>query len=167
MLINEALTPEEERAWTTYYATLPPEEVAANREHFETSRPITDQLVRLMDQEADPASADVQALVERSNALSTKARFREGYLARLQGNAPVTRKLLKLGHRLVITTSLPPGSDAAAGSKYQRFLAAAHRASPAGQAMDALFLEVKARLAQGEKADPAPAKDLARRFAQI
>jgi hypothetical protein len=33
--------------------------------------------------------------------------------------------------------------------------------------MDALFLEVKARLAQGEKADPAPAKDLARRFAQI
>jgi hypothetical protein len=44
-LINEALTPEEERAWTTCYATLLPEEVAANREHFETSRPITDQLV--------------------------------------------------------------------------------------------------------------------------
>ena len=167
-LINEALTPEEEREWNTYYAMLPPEEVAANREHFEMSRINTQELLRLMNEGADPASAEVQALIERSNGLSTRARFREGYLVRLRWNEPVARKLLKLGQRLVVTTSAPSGSDRVTmGQRFQRFLAAAHRASSAGQAMEGVFREVKALVARGEKADSAEGKVLAKRFAEI
>jgi MerR family transcriptional regulator, thiopeptide resistance regulator len=167
-LINEALTPEEERAWTTYYAGLPPEKIAENRQHHETARAITEELVRLMNQGADPASAEVQALIERSNEHLLNARFREEYFVRLQWNAPVTRKLLKLGQRLVITTSLPAGADTEAMvPKFQRFMAAAHRASRVGRAMEQIFRDVKVRLGRGEKADASEAKEVAARFAQL
>lgn len=168
-LINEALTPEEERAWATHYASLSPQEIADNKDHFEASRVITQELATLMQAGADPASAEVQALIERSNELSTRARFREGYLARLQWNAPLARKLLRLGQRLVRTTSGPPGSDAAAGGgdEFATFMVLAHRASKAGQALGPLLDEVNALIASGTRVDSAEAKAVTAKFAKI
>ena len=167
-LINEALTPEEERAWTTYYSTLSPEEMALNREHLETSRTITHELVRLMLAGADPASPEVQALIEQSNEVSTRSRLREGYVARLQWNAPLTRKLAALGQRLVMTTGAPAGTDLpAAAERFPEFLSAAHRASPPGQALRGPLDEAKALVARGEKTDSEAAKLVAQRFVEV
>ena len=167
-LINEELTPEEERAWSTYYASNSPEEMAANREHFEGARAITQALVRLMNDGADPASPEVQALIERSNEMHTKAHFREGYLARLEWNAPLARKLLKLGQRVVVTTSVPSGSQlAASGRTFQRFMIDAHRASKSGQAMEGVVREARALLARREEPHAPAAKALGQRVAQI
>jgi DNA-binding transcriptional MerR regulator len=170
-LINEALTPEEERAWSTYYATLSPEETALHREHFETSRTITQELLRLMNAGAEPASGEVLALVERSNDLNTRCRFREGYLERLEWNEPLTRKLLALGQRLVATTaearSAGTTEPAKTSDDFADFMTAAHRASKAGQALAGPLGEAKALLARGEKPGSAAAQAVARRFVEI
>ena len=170
-LINEALTPEEEREWSTYYAALSPQETALHREHFEASRTITQELLRLMNAGAEPASAQVQALIERSNDLNTRCRFREGYVERLAWNAPLTRKLLALGQRLVATTaeatSAGSTDSARTSERFADFMSAAHRASKAGQALAGPLGEARALLARGERPDSAAAEAVARRFVEI
>jgi DNA-binding transcriptional MerR regulator len=168
-LLNEALTPEEERAWSTYYAALPAEEMALHREHAEMSRIITRELLGLMNAGADPGSDEVQALIERSNDLNTRCRFREGYVARLQWNAPLTRKIMALGQRLLMTTATPDGADstAAAGEKFQQFMFAAHRASKPGQALRGPLDEARALLARGEKPTSPAGKIVAKRYLEV
>ncbi len=167
-LLNEALTPEEERQWSTYYANLSPEEMALNREHADTSRVITRELLRLMNEGTDPASTEVQTLIEHSNDLNTKCRFREGYVARLEWNAPVTRKLLALGRRLVMVAAAPGEADpVAADEKFTQFMLAAHRASRAGEALRRPLEEAQALLARGEKTDSQAAKLVAGRFVEV
>ena len=167
-LLNEALTPEEERAWSTYYANLPPEEMALHREHNDGSRVISAELVRLMNENADPASNEVQTLLERMNELNSRSGFREGYVARLEWNAPLTRKLLALGQRLVMTTASPAGTDVAAlAEKFQRFMLAAHRASKAGQALRGPLDEATALLARNERPDSAAAQLLVKRYVEV
>ena len=167
-LLNEMLTPEEERAWSTYHANRPPEEMAQDREHFESSRAITQELMRLMNAAADPASAEVQALIERSNELSSRTRFREGYLARLKWNEPLTRKLLTLGRRLIVTTAMSGGvATSEASEQFAKFMFDAHRASKAGQALLPVLAAVKELRGKGEGVDSPAAKSVAEKLAEV
>jgi DNA-binding transcriptional MerR regulator len=167
-LLNEMLTPEEERAWSTYYANLPPEEMAGHREHSEGSRAFTQELLRLMNAAADPGSAEVQVLIERSNELSTRTHFREGYLARLRWNEPLTRKLLTLGRRLIVTTAMSGKvATSEASEQFAKFLFDAHRESRAGRALAPLLEEARALRGKGERVDSPAAREVALRLARV
>jgi len=167
-LLNEMLTPEEERAWSTYHANLSLEEMAQQREHFESSRAITQELMRLMSAGADPASAQVQALIEGSNELSSRTGFREGYLARLKWNEPLTRKLLTLGRRLIVTTAMSDGvAPSEAGDRFSKFMFDAHRTSKAGRALGPLLAAVEALRGKGEGVESPAAKQIAEKLAEV
>jgi hypothetical protein len=62
--------------------------MALNREHAETSRIITAELLRLMNEAADPASGEVQALIERSNGSTPDAAFARGVSRAWSGTHP-------------------------------------------------------------------------------
>jgi len=100
--------------------------------------------------------------------LTARCRFREGYVARLEWNAPLTRKLLTLGRRLVVNNSAPAGADVKAlEEKFPRFMIAAHSASKAGQALRGPLDEARALLARRERPDSAAARLLAERFVAV
>src|ERR1041384_1058350 len=99
-LINEMLTPEEEREWMTYTAHLPKEELEEAREHMVSARVITQALVRLMNEGAPPESEPVQKLLLQNNQLMLRYRHRERLITRGSWNEEVTRKVHALGLRL-------------------------------------------------------------------
>ena len=164
-LINEMLTPEEERAWHTHMATLPKSELAEGREHFEASHAIHLALIRLMDQGAEPGSDEVQRLLQRSNETSLKYRFRERLVSRERWNSAVARKVYVLGHRIVTKTSAR--NSGRSESEVIAFCAAARHASKWGQALDKLMDEARVLAARHEGPESPSVQKLARRFAEI
>jgi len=69
-LVNEAITPEEEREYQSWWAAHPGH--ASSMQAFsEAQEPLLQQLEALRAQGADPASPEVQQLVERHHALMT------------------------------------------------------------------------------------------------
>jgi len=164
-LINEMLTPEEEREWHTHLATLPKDELQESREHFEAARAITLAMVRLMDDGADPASAGVQRLLRRSNETFLKYHVREKLISRDRWNSTVARKVYELGHRLVTRTSA--SESGRSEREIQEFCTAAHNASEWGKALDELVHEANALIAGRECPESHAVQGLASRFADL
>ena len=164
-LINEMLTPEEEREWHTHMASLPKDELQEGREHFEAARAITLAMVRLMDQGADPAAPEVQRLLQRCNESSLKYHIRERLISRDRWNSTVARKIYELGNRLVAKTS---GSESGRSEReILDFLVAARNASEWGKALDKLVHEAKALGARRECPEAPAVQGIARRFAEL
>jgi len=164
-LINEMLTPEEEREWQTHLSTLPKDELQESREHFEAARAITLAMVRLMDEGADPASAGVQRLVHRCNESLLKYHVREKLISRDRWNSAVARKVYELGHRLIAKTS---ASDSGRSEREIReFCSAAHNASEWGKALDKLVHDANALAARRECPESKAVQGLASRFAEL
>ena len=63
-MINKAVTPEEERAYLTWWAARPPEEAIAIREYSVAMRGLFGPIQGFMDKNVDPAAPEVQALVD-------------------------------------------------------------------------------------------------------
>jgi hypothetical protein len=164
-LINEMLTPEEEREWLTHMATLPKAEMEEAREHFASSRAIYQAFVRLMDEGADPASDEVQRLLQRSNESAVRYRFRERLATRGDWNAPLARKVYALGKRLVLKTSVAEGSRSEA--EIADFCAAAQKASKWGQLLDGLAREALSLCSRRESPESRAARKLAKRMQDI
>src|SRR5690348_14666256 len=108
-LINEMLTPEEEREWLTYTVHLPKQEVEEAREHIVAARVVVQALVRLMNEGAAPESEAVQKLLLRNNQLMMKYRHRERLATRGHWNENIAKKVHALGLRLVIRTAATEG----------------------------------------------------------
>jgi len=164
-LINEMLTPEEERAWLTYTANLPKQEMAENREHFESARAITQAFVRLMQQGADPASAEVQRLLTRSNETALKYHFRERMITRDRWNPALAQKVYALGNRLIVKTSAKDVDYSE--SELLAFCTAARKASKWGKTLDDLVEQARALGAQGIGPESPAVQKLARRLAEV
>ena len=70
-LINENITPQEERAWLTWLAEHP-EDTAAIQEFTKSQKRLSDEARQLMEQGVDPASEAMQSVLRRQNGGSAK-----------------------------------------------------------------------------------------------
>jgi hypothetical protein len=164
-LINETIRPEEERAAMTWWAARPPTEGNAMREYGTAVRAIFQALHGLMEEKADPAANEVQALIEQWKDIALRCHLRDTMLAMLDWNTDIAGKWLDVGERALSRTL--SSEQSAPGSDLWSFFRAAVEASQWHQAVmrivdDAITLVEK-------KAGPssAPAKQLATRFKQI
>ncbi|HEU4619934.1 MAG TPA: MerR family transcriptional regulator [Gammaproteobacteria bacterium] len=154
-LINELITPEEERAWSTWWAKHP-EEVEKTKAFAEGQRDLFRKLQRLADRGADPASPEVQALVDMHNALLLQCGVYERTARLLEWNATVTAKWMGLRAEAE-ARSFPgiagEGPHDGVSPRTVDFFHAAARASRWAQALREVIGSVKPLVDSG--ADPA------------
>lgn len=164
-LINEMLTPEEEREWMTHTAQLPKHELEEAREHMVAARVITQALVRLMKEGAAPESEAVQKLVIQSNRLTVRYRLRERLIARGNWNEDVTKKVNALGVRLVMKAAASDGSISEA--EVFEFCHRARKVSSWGKALDAIIAEATTLNERNAGARSVAAQSLAQRLIDV
>jgi DNA-binding transcriptional MerR regulator len=98
-LINEHTTPEEERAWTTWW-TEHPEDAADARGFIEERKTLMAEVRQLMQQGAAPDSPAAQALLVKHNELVTKYHLPERNRRQCAWNVAATRKWMSLGVKM-------------------------------------------------------------------
>ena len=162
-LINEILTPEEEREWMTHTANLPKQEIDEAREHLVSASVIVRAMVRLMNEGATPDNEAVQKLLVQNNQLMLRYRLRERLITRGGWNESVTRKVHTLGMRLVMKTAMPADGSIPEG-KVMDFCCQARQASKWGRALDQIAAEAVALTERSAGAQSRAAQALAERF---
>jgi len=98
-LINEKLTPEEERAHLTWVASLPSEALQAVQEARKTARAVRRSLQDLHEKKLDPAAPEVQALIAQLKDVGWRYGMINGQAAMFEWNPSITRKYLEVGAR--------------------------------------------------------------------
>jgi DNA-binding transcriptional MerR regulator len=132
-LINEMVTPEEERAWTNWWAEHPEDKHQLDA-FIRDQQELTQEARQLLEAGADPASPPVQALVKRHNEILLRYNVRERNRRLIAWNPATTQKWIGVGVRL---------AEARNGERYSDFWAAALRRSRWGQAFRELLLELR------------------------
>jgi hypothetical protein len=90
-LINEHITPDEERARNTWWAEHP-QDVADNKMLLDAQRVLLAEIQHLADIGADPSSSDVKRLLAQHNELLRRYKARERAARQLAWNPSVTIK---------------------------------------------------------------------------
>ena len=162
-LINQHITPEQEREWLTYWSQRPTE-AAAGRKLQESARPITEEFLVCMRQNLPPDSARVQELVKMSHEHCLKSGMRERNLEQFAWNPEVTRAWFALGSKLVARSVLP--DDAEEGEKLRLYILEARRVSPAAMAFRPLSAEAARLRANGVSVTAAEARRLRQKYAE-
>jgi DNA-binding transcriptional MerR regulator len=163
--INEVISPDEERAWMTYWAGRPAAEVQDMQAYASEQRALLAELSKLQASGTDVASPEVQRVAGRWPANISRYQVRDRMLAAFAWNAAVTRKWLNVGER-VATRSLPTGASTDERSIW-RYLNAALKASPPGQLTKRLISDTKALLATKSSANSPAAAALGQRLREI
>jgi hypothetical protein len=164
-LINEMLTPEEEREWHTHTVQLPKGELEEAREHLVSATVIMQAMVRLMNEGATPECEAVQKLLLQNNQLTVRYHLRERLTTRGAWNESITRKVHAMGVRLVIKTAAVDG-DVPEREVFD-FCHRARKASTWGRALDAIAAEALALHERAAGARSQAALTLARRFSDV
>jgi DNA-binding transcriptional MerR regulator len=161
-LINEEISPDEERAYMTWMAARPPDEIKAIREYGAAVRVLFRTLQELRDRKCEPAAPEAQSLITAWNALAVRHGLREHMVTLIEWNPVVARKWLQVGER-ALSRSIAGAAD---GGLWAYF-GAAQAASPWHQALNQTADEA-AKLAQA-RVNPslAPGIALANRLARI
>lgn len=132
-LINEMITPDEERAWRNWWAEHPDDKSQLDA-FLREQQELTRQSRQLFEAGADPAGPAVQALVKRHNELLLRYNMHERNRRLRAWDLTTTQKWVGVGVRLAQSRN---------GERYSDFWAAASRQSPWGQAFRGLLLEVR------------------------
>jgi DNA-binding transcriptional MerR regulator len=164
-LINEQLTPNEERAYMTWVAARPPDEIKAMQEYSAAVRVLFRSLQDLREKRIEPAAPEVQDLITEWNALAVRYRLRQFMTTLLEWNPPVGQKWLQVSER-ALSRSMASQQAAPDGGLWAYF-SAAQEASPWHQALEQAAADAS-KLVES-RADPssAPAMALANRLARI
>lgn len=163
-LINQHITPEQERDWLTYWAQRPGD-AAQGQALAEAARPMMEGFLKLMRAGAAPDSPEVQDLVLRTNRHWLKSGMREIQLEQLAWNPEVTRAWFKLGGKLMARSVLPDDPEEA--EKLRQYVHTARVVSPPARASAPLVAEA-GRLRTGEvPVTSAPARALAHQYAEF
>ena len=118
---------QEERAYLTWWASRPTEDVTVGRDFFEGQYQLFQSSKALQDRHLSPTDAQVQALVEQWRTLAHRYRARESVLAMLDWNATIARKVMDAGARAVERDlSAGQGTEPSAGDTWRRFGTSAH-----------------------------------------
>jgi DNA-binding transcriptional MerR regulator len=148
-LINERITPEEERAWVTWWAQHP-DDAAKEKALRADVLSLLKEVQVLAESGADPGSPEAQQLVDRHRAMLLKHDVAERRVRLLEWNAALTKKWLTFEAEaryrdLIGSLGFSRGA--------LEFLRDARRASPAEHEQVLLIGAAKALLDSG--ADPA------------
>ncbi len=94
-LMKELLTPEEQHAWDTWWATHP-KDAAQNAAFLREQIQLYDEIHDLIDRGVVPSAAAAQQLMRRYNALLEKYGVRERTVRTLDWNDSVTRRFMSM-----------------------------------------------------------------------
>ncbi|HEX3674012.1 MAG TPA: MerR family transcriptional regulator [Rhizomicrobium sp.] len=163
-LVNETLTPDEERAIMTWIASRPPNEMKAMSESAPAGRAVLKSIQELQQNKVDPAAPEAQALVVRENEIAVQHGLRNFSASMFEWNGPLTEKWLRVGERAAWGET---SSEAATPEDLVAYFRAARAASPWHRAFQPI-VDDAAELAD-KKAQPsaAPAQALAGRVRQV
>ena len=161
-LINQHITPEQERLWLTYWAQRP-DDAAIGQALTTGARPIMEGFLRQMRAGAAPDSPEVQELVTRSNQHWLKSGMRERQLEQLAWNPEVTRAWFKLGGKLIARSVVP--DDPAEAEKLQQYILTARRESAPARLFRPLAGEASRLRARNASVTSAEARALAQQYA--
>jgi len=169
-LINELVTPDEERAWITWW-TMHAADAAATKAFVEEQDALFFQVKSLADQGADPASPDAQRLIEEHDAILLRHGVRERTLRLLDWNSTVTHKFYSLGaearSRGPKESFDPAQRPPILVQSVAEFLAAARKASPRAPIVKGLLSDASALIDAHSDPAAAEADDLVRRWRQV
>ena len=164
-LINEQITPHEERAYMTWLAKRPPDETKAMQEYGAAVRVVFRSLQDLREKKVEPAAPEAQSLLTEWNALAIRHGLRQFMATLLEWNPAIAQKWLQVGER---TLSLTIASQQAAPDDgLWAYFGAVQAASPWHQALRQTVDEA-AQLVENKVAPSSPpAITLANRLARI
>jgi DNA-binding transcriptional MerR regulator len=163
-LVNETITPDEERAVTTWITSRPPNEMKAMSESAPAGRALLKSIQDLQQNNVDPAAPEAQALVVRENELAVQYGLRNFSASMFEWNGPLAEKWMQVGERAAWGAK---SSGSATPEDLVAYFRAARAASPWHRALGPIVDEA-AELAD-KKAQPSagPAQALAGRLRQI
>jgi DNA-binding transcriptional MerR regulator len=161
-LINEEISPDEERAYMTWMTARPPDEIKAMQEYGAAVRVLFRSLQGLREKECEPAAPEAQALITEWNSLAVRHGLRQHMAMLIEWNPVVAQKWLQVGERALSRSIAATPDDG-----LWAYFGAVQAASPWHQALNQTADEA-AKLAES-KMDPssAPAVALANRLARI
>ena len=135
-LINENITPEEERAWLTWLAEHP-EEMASIQEYSKKQEVLTTEARQLMEQGVEPSSEAMQAILRRQNELLARYGMRERNRKLRAWNSNAIEKWFSVGVKVRRL------ADEGRGMQLMDYWAAAIKQSPWAKALQQVMLEVR------------------------
>lgn len=161
-LINEEISPHEERAYLTWMSERPAEESKALQEYSAEVRGVFRSLEELRARKCEPSAPEAQSLIAQWNAQAVRHGLREHMAALIEWDPVVAQKWLRVGERaLSLSVATAPDDGLWA------YFGAAQAASPWYQALKQTADEA-AKLVES-RTDPssAPAVALAGRLTAI
>lgn len=155
-LINERITPEEERAHMNWIASRAPEEIEAMEEARTAARALRRSLQDLQKKKLDPAAPEVQALMVQLKEVGQRARLLKGQAAMFEWNPSLTLKYLEIGARAYW---------AGMSADFVPYVRAAYAAAPWSKPLTQLTDGAMKLVEQKAEPSSAPAQVLARKLA--
>ena len=164
-LIDQHITPEQEREWMAWWSRRSPQEVANGQQQMDAFRQIAERFLALMRAGASPESPEVQALAEASNRAWLDSDLRQQQLMQLDWNPEVTRAWFKLGSKLLSRSAAP--ADVEEARRLEIFMNEARRGLRSSRLLLPLALEaVRLRERGARLTDPESLK-LAKQYASV
>ena len=164
-MINQHITPQQEREWMTYWAHRSKKEVSQSQVNMDEARTTATAFRGCMERGIDPGAAEVQQLVERSRDVWRKNGTRERHLEQLEWNPEVTMAWFVMGRKLFARSVFP--DDPAAAGKLDDYVRAARKASPSVRALEPVVEEAARLSVRKAPLKSAAALELAKEFARV
>src|ERR1700743_2670931 len=98
-LISQQITPSEERAYMTWMAARPPDEIKAMQEYGAAVRVVFRSLQDLRTKKSEHFALESQALITEWNSLAVRYGLREFMTTLIEWNPTVAQKWLQVGER--------------------------------------------------------------------
>lgn len=164
-LINERITPDEERAYMTWMAARRPDEIKAMQEYGAAVRVLFRSLQDLREKKCEPSAPEAQSLITEWNALAVRYGLRQFMATLIEWDPAIAQKWLQVGERAL---SLSIAShEATPQDGLWTYFAAAQEASPWHQALRQTADEAAKLVESKVPPSTAPAIALANRLALI
>lgn len=164
-LINEQIAPDEERAYMTWMAARPPDELKAMQEYGAAACVLFRSLQGLRERNVEPTAPEAQTLITEWNALAVRYGLRHFMATLLEWNPVVGQKWLQVGER-ALSRSMA-SQQAAPDDGLWAYFGAAQDASPWQQALRQTAEEATKLLERRVEPSAALATALADRLARI
>jgi DNA-binding transcriptional MerR regulator len=164
-LINQHITPQQEREWHTYWAQRQPNDVLESEEQRATFRAIAQELYALMKRGATPESEAVQEVQRRSQQAWLSSNMRERQLEQLAWNPEVTRAWVTLGRKLMARSASPDSAEDA--ERLEKFIIDARMASRSTQMLIPIVTEALRLRGLDTPPNHPEARALAERYAKV
>ena len=164
-LINEQITPHEERAYMTWAAGRPPDEIKAMQQYGAAVSTVFRSLQDLRKRKVEPGSPQAQALVTEWNTLAVRHGLRNFMAQLLEWNPAVAQKWLQVGERAMALRVA--SQQASPDDGLWAYFGAAQEASPWHRALRETADAAAKLVESGVEPFSTPAIGLADRLARI